>query len=258
MEEEMTNRRANGEGSVYRRGNGRYVGKYEDANGKRRYLSGKTKADVSAKRRKAIDDREAGIVVYENLSVEKFMEHWLEAAKDSVKPNTWRPYEAITGLHLVPAIGKTKLDKLNALQLHTLYKGKLASGLSPRRVQYIHVTVKKASNVAMRWQLVNKNVAAFAKPPRPPKHEITPLSKDQMCKLLETVRGNKLDALYVLAVTTGMRQGEILGLQWRDIDCGAFRGSRLLAVTEPVANEPVGAFGTKQYRYQQHMLSLFA
>ena len=79
-----------------------------------------------------------------------------------------------------------------------------------------------------------------------------------MCKLLETVRGNKLDALYVLAVTTGMRQGEILGLQWRDIDCGDFRGSRLLAVTEPVANEPVGAFGTKQYRYQQHMLSLFA
>ena len=118
----MTNRRANGEGSVYRRGNGRYVGEYEDANGKRRYLSGKTKADVSAKLRKAIDDREAGIVVYENLSVEKFMEYWLDATKDTVKPNTWRPYEAITRLHLVPAIGKTRLDKLNALQLHTLYK----------------------------------------------------------------------------------------------------------------------------------------
>ena len=70
----MTKRRVKGEGSVYQRGNGRYVGEYEDANGKRRYVSGKSKGDVSAKLRKAIADREAGIALVESLTVGAFMD----------------------------------------------------------------------------------------------------------------------------------------------------------------------------------------
>ena len=127
----MTKRRVKGEGSVYQRGNGRYVGEYEDANGKRRYVSGKSKGDVSAKLRKAIADREAGIALVESLTVGAFMDQWLGIAKDTVRPNSFKPYEVITRLHIKPTLGKTKLEKLTALQLQTLYHVKLKEGLSP-------------------------------------------------------------------------------------------------------------------------------
>jgi integrase len=151
----MTKRRAKGDGSVYQKKDGRYTGEYTDANGKRRYVSGKSKADVKTKIRTALANKEVEIVTGpENLNVEKFMDRWLEVTKDTVKPNTWRPYEAITRLHIKPTLGKVKLEKLNALQLQSLYRDKLNSSLSPRRVQYIHVTVRKALSDAVRWQLV--------------------------------------------------------------------------------------------------------
>jgi integrase len=74
---------------------------------------------------------------------------------------------------------------------------------------------------AVRLQLLSRNVADAAKPPRPVKQEITPLTQEQMRSLLEALKGDKLEALYVSAITTGMRQGELLGLMWKDIDLDA-------------------------------------
>jgi integrase len=214
----MTKRRVKGEGSAYKRGNGRYVGEYEDANGKRRYVSGTSKADVNTKLRKAIADREAGIALVESLTLEAFMDRWLGTVKDRVRPSSFKPYEAITRLHINPTLGKSKLEKLTALQLQTLYRTKLDEGLSPRRVQYIHVTIRKALKDAECWDLVRRNVADFVKPPKLVKSEIQPLSQSQMKTLLDAAKDEKLYCLYMLAVTTAMRQGEILGLQWRDMD----------------------------------------
>jgi integrase len=224
----MTKRRVKGEGSVYQRRNGRYVGEYEDANGKRRYVSGKGKGDVSAKLRKALADREAGIALVESLTVGAFMDQWLGIVKDTVRLNSFKPYEAITRLHIKTTLGRTKLEKLTALQLQTLYHAKLKEGLSPRRVQYIHVTIHKALKDAERWDLVRKNVAGSVKPPKPVKAEITPLTQEQLRKLLETAKADKLYCLYVLAVTTAMRQGELLGLQWKgiDLEAGTLRVNR--------------------------------
>jgi len=205
MGDKMTKRRVKGEGSVYRRKDGRCMGEYVDANGKKRYVSGKTKPEVRQKLRKLLEDRDAGIAHdSKGLTVERYMDRWLESIQDKVRPGTYKPYEAIVRLHIKPTLGSTKLDKLTALQLEKLYRQKLNEGLSARRVRYIHVTVHKALKDAVRLQLLSRNVADAAIPPRPVKQEIEPLTQDQMRSLLDASKSDKLHALYVLAITTGM------------------------------------------------------
>src|SRR5919112_815624 len=211
-------RRPKGSGSIYTRKDGRVVGEYE-AKGKKRYVYGKTKKDVAAKLAKAIADRDAGLV-YDSgkLTMEAYLDKWLDAIRDTLRNRTLQRHEQIARLHLKPTLGKVKLDKLNALQLQILYRRKLDSGLAPRTVQIIHATIYKALKQAVRWQLVPRNVAEAVNPPKAPKAEISPLTLAQVKSLLNAACGDRFEALYILAVTTGMRSGELLGLQWRDID----------------------------------------
>jgi integrase len=234
----MTKKRVNGEGSVYRRKDGRVVGEWVDANGKTRYMTSKTmsKAEMKTAIRKKLQERDEGITHdTEGLTVEKYMDRWLESIKDRVRPGTYKPYEAIVRLHIKPTLRTTKLEKLTAMQLEKLYRQKLDTGLSARRVRYIQVTIRKALKDAVRLQLLSRNVADAAIPPRPVKTEIEPLTQDQMRSLLEAAKDDKLHALYVLAITTGMRQGELLGLMWKDIDldAGTLKVNRPLCVKLP-------------------------
>jgi integrase len=176
------------------------------------------------------------------------MDRWLESTKDKVMPGTYKPYEAIVRLHVKPTLGRTKLDKLNAMQLERLYGQKLDAGLSARRVRYIHVTIRKALKDAVRLQLLSRNVADAAIPPRPVKAEIEPLTQDQMRNLLDAARGDKLEALYVLAITTVRRQGELLGLQWKnsDLESGTLRVNR--SVYEGVVSPPKTNAGHRPIR----------
>jgi integrase len=156
----MTKRRSKGEGSVYRRKDGRVVGEYEDANGKRRYISGATKPEVRKTLRKLLADRDAGIVYdSENLTVGGYLDRWLDAIKGSVRERTWERHEQVVRVHLKPTIGSVKLERLNALQVQSVYRQKLDGGLSARTVGIIHATVHKALKQAVRWVLVPRNVA---------------------------------------------------------------------------------------------------
>jgi integrase len=218
-------KRSRGEGSIYKRKDGRWCGKYVDANGKTCYLYGKTKAEVRVKLTKAVADKDAGIVYdAENLTIGVFLDKWLDAVKGSVRDRTWQRHEEVVRLHLKPTIGCTKLDKLNALQVQSVYRQKLDEGLSARSVEIIHATLHKALKQAVRWSLILRNVAEAVTSPRPAKKEIQPLTSEQLKALLTAARDDKLYALYVLAVTTGMRNGELLGRQWKDID---FEGGTL-------------------------------
>ena len=238
-----------GEGSVYKRSDGRIVGEYEDANGKRRYVSGKTKAEVRKKLRKLLADRDEGIAYdSENLTVGGYLDRWLEAVKGSVRERTWQRHEQVVRVHLKPTIGSVKLDRLNALQVQSMYRQKLDSGLSARTVGIIHATLHKALKQAVRWSLVPRNVAEAVTPPRPDRREIAPLTGEQTRALLNAARGDKLEALYVLAVTTGMRQGELLGLQWKDVDLegGTLKVNR--SVYEGVVSSPKTRAGRRTIR----------
>jgi integrase len=200
-------RRMKGTGSVYTRKDGRVIGEYE-VNGKTKYIYGRDEDVVKEKLAAAIRDRDAGFDA-KNLTTGEYFDRWLAAIKDTVRIGTWKQYEQITRLHLKPIIGKIKLDRLNALEIQQMYRSKLDAGLSARRVQYIHATIHKALRDAVKWRLIPYNVAEACIPPKQAKREIRPFSATEVKRLLAAARETqqRFYALYVLACTTGMRQG---------------------------------------------------
>lgn len=137
----------------------------------------------------------------------------------SVRQSTYDRYESIINLHIKPALGRIKLRKLTPFHLQTFYRDKLDNGLAPATVMNTHSIIYKALKQAICWDLIPRNVADNVTPPRPtPQKEMQPLSAEEARRLLEAARGDKLEALYVLAIYTGMREGELLGLKWEDVD----------------------------------------
>jgi integrase len=141
--------------------------------------------------------------------------------KDTVRQRTYERYESIVRVHIKPAIGRLKLKALTPAHVRALYRKKLDAGLAPRTVNYIHVTLHKALSQAVSDGLVQRN-AASVKAPRPGKPEIKPLSQEQARKLIAAAyeSGDRFEALYVLALHCGLREGELLGLRWADVDLG--------------------------------------
>ncbi len=188
-------RRGAGEGSIYQRRDGRWVGQYE-AEGKRRYVYGQDREAVRAKLTKALADRDAGLVFdSRNLAVSEYVPLWLDSIREAVGPRTWKRHEELMRLHVLPRLGSTKLGKLNALQIQSLYRKKLDAGLSPTTVRKIHATLYKAIKQAVRWQLVPRNVCDSVTPPRATKVEIEALTREQVKGLLDTAKSDTLRPL---------------------------------------------------------------
>src|SRR5215210_3983506 len=216
-------RRGKGEGSIYRRKDGRWVGQYE-VNGERRYLGGKTRTEVAKKLTKAIAERDAGLVFdAEGLTVGEYLTRWLDTVRGTVKDNTWSGHEINVRVHLSPALGSTKLDKLNPFQVQSFYRAKLDDGQSPASVLKIHGTLSKALKAAVRWRLLPLNPCADVTPPRPPKANVQALEVQQVKTLLDAAEDTDLYALWVLLSTTAIRIGEALALQWDDLDLDTCR-----------------------------------
>src|SRR5919107_1060526 len=195
----MMGRRRNGEGTITRRRDGRWEARYtaQTVDGpKRKVLYGKTREEVSKKLTKAMADRDGGLVFdHENLRVEDYLDRWLKGSvRGSVKPES---YERILRVHVVPTLGRVKLNNLNPLHLQSLYRERLDSGLSTRTVQYVHVVMHRALKQAVRWGLVPRNVSEAVDPPRTHRKEMRPLSPDQARTFLEAAQGDRLEALYV-------------------------------------------------------------
>lgn len=167
----------------------------------------------------ALKARDDGLpAITERQTVAQFMQSWLLATRPSLRANTWVRYEQYVRLHIIPTLGKMTLTALTPQHLQRLYADRLEAGLSPTTVHHLHAALHKALDQAVRWNLVARNVADLVDPPRDRHFEIATLSPEQARTLLDTAAGNRLEALYVLALTTGMRQGEILGLRWRHVD----------------------------------------
>lgn len=237
-------KRAHNEGSIFQRKDGRYVGQYHDGI-KRRYIYGREKETVRRKLNKAIGDRDNGVVYdSENLSVGEYIPRWLESIRDNVGHSTYIRYEQLCRLHIQPTLGSIKLDKLSPLQLSSFYRSKLDSGLSARSVEYLHVTLYKALKQAVRWQMLPRNVAESVDRPKIASKEIEPLTKEQVKTLLESARGTRYECLITLAVTTGARQGELLALQWKDVDLD----SGILHIRRGIHNGHITETKTKSSR----------
>ncbi len=118
-------------------------------------------------------------------------------------------------------LGGHLLVQLTPPHVQALLNAKSDTGLSPRTVAYIRSVLRQALRQGERWGMVGRNVASLAAPPRVPRREVRPLSPDQARRFLEAINGDRLESLYVLAIGTGLRQGEILGLSWADVDLDA-------------------------------------
>jgi integrase len=222
----MTRKRGNGEGSrPRRRPDGSWEARYTihtSKGPKRKTVYGRTRQEVADKLAHALSDRAQGLTFEAgSLKLGEYLDRWLPNIRDTVRQRTWERYEQLVRVHIKPALGRVKLKDLTATHARGLYREKLESGSSPRTVQYIHTTLRKALQDAMSDGLMPRNVADGIKAPRPKRKEINPLSPEQARTFLKAVRGDRLEALYVLALHRGLRQGELLGLRWDDLDLEA-------------------------------------
>jgi integrase len=131
---------------------------------------------------------------------------------------TQERYEQHIRLHIVPILGRIALARLTAQQIQTLYTLKLGEGLSARTIRHVHAVLHSALKSAVRLGTVPFNVCERVDPPRPARTEMRPLTQEQAQAFLQAIQGDRLEALFVLAIHTGMRQGELLGLRWCDVD----------------------------------------
>jgi integrase len=187
-----------------------------------------------------------------------FLDGWLETVEPQLRPSTFASYTMIVARHVKPALGLVKIQELTALQLNAAYAkmlktgavhAKTTRGLSPRTVRYTHTIVRKALADAVKWNLIPRNVADAANPPaRRPRPKRT-WTADELLRFLDHVRDDRLYAAFLLAATTGMRRGEILGLPWSavDLDTGKLSVSRsLVSVDYSVrVSEPKTARGRR-------------
>ncbi len=172
-----------------------------------------------------------------------------EVAGGSLKPATAEFYRHLLEAHVLPTLGGTLLHVLDAPALNRLYGELLAKGLSTTSVHSVHVSVGKVLGDAVRWKKLARNVAKEASPPAPARAEMKVWSGPQLRDFLEAVSGDRLFALWHLAVFTGMRRGELAGLRWVDVDLEAtslrIASTRVAVGTEVVTGSPKTSKGRR-------------
>ena len=167
-----------------------------------------------------------GFVEPQTLTLGDYLERWLDSQKaSSVSAKTFERYDEICRMHLVPNLGSNRLQKLQPMQIQSYYSeahknGRLngKGGLSARTVLHHHRILRQALQQAVRWRLISINPADAVKPPKPVRKEMETLSDDDTAKLLNGFQDTNYFVPVLIAVTTGLRQGEILALRWGDID----------------------------------------
>lgn len=217
-------RRGNGEGSVFQRKDGRWVGSaslgYAQGKRQRKHVFGKTRQEVASKLHKVLRGLEQGISPPpDNVTVGRFLTEWLEESVcSSVRPRTYESYSMIVGRHLKPALGRIRVRRLAVRQIQSYLNDKLAGGLSPSSVRGHHAVLRAALSQAEKWGLVTRNVAKLVDPPKVERTAIVSFTPEQCRAFLDALAGDRLEPLYVAALALGLRKGELLGLRWDDVD----------------------------------------
>jgi integrase len=218
-------RRGWSEGSIYQRADGRWVGSVSlgyDGQGKRkrRVVYGETKNDVAKELRKLQTSADAGAVAESGrLTLGEFVNHWLEnTARPKVRPATFHRYEQIARLHVVAQLGGVQLGKLRAAHVEGFYAAMQKSGASGRTRQSCGQLLSAALKHAVRVKLIPFSPAEAVPKAQPEHRELVTLTEQQTGQLLAEAKEHRLHALFAVAIGTGMRLGELLALQWADID----------------------------------------
>jgi integrase len=178
-----------------------------------------TKKDAEAALAELVRSVETGLDFDSSrLTVGEYLEKWLDASSKRVKQRTFARYSELLRLHVLPIVGSLPLAKLKPLHLEKVYSSAEDKGLSKQSVLHIHRVAYTALRQAVRWQLVGRNVAEAVIPPRPDRRNLAALEPADVRELFEAVAGTHLETPTILAVGTGMRLGEVLGLRWRHVN----------------------------------------
>ncbi len=215
-------RRGPGEGSIFRRKDGRWcavmtVGCEPGVKQRRLYFYGRTQAEVRKKLTEALSQRDWGIVREpREQTLGEFLNRWMESVvQHNVRPTTYSNYQYV--LRHVSRLGKLKLSKLTPQHIQMLYRELRSTGLG-RTIVVLHAILHKALDQAVKWGLVPRNITDAVETPKIEKKEFRALTPEEAFRFLRAASEDRLYALYVLAITCGLRLGELLGLRWQDVD----------------------------------------
>jgi len=193
-------------------------------NGKRRRVSvyGKTKAEIVDKLH-AADRGTAAIDAYSAraTTLTAFVARWLADTQGSLAASTQDRYASLLRIHIEPNFGDFTLGNATAPRLQATMTRLQGNGVTPRVLQQIRTLLHRALQQAVEWRLLGANPVTYVSRARTQPRPIRPLSAQEARRLLDASEGNRLHALFVLAVATGLRRGELLGLQWGDVDLDA-------------------------------------
>ena len=230
-----------------------------------------TKRDAEALLVQLLHQRENGIDAPPGrLTVAEYLQRWLSVyAQPNTAPKTFRRYEQIVRVHLLPVIGGTPLAKLRPLHIQEVYTQVLEKGVSARTALHCHRVLREALQHALKWQLIPRNPADSVQPPRPQRYEIAAMGPDEVKRLLAAADETRYGDLIHLAALSGLRQGELMGLRWQDVDLEAgilhirqtcqwlprqgfiFRQPKTYRSARPVALSPASAQRLRQHRLRQ-------
>lgn len=218
----MAKRRKHGEGTLFKRSDGRYQASFVASDGKRKYFYAWKSSEALEKMRKAQQEDQKGLLSSgKKMLLRDYLPQWLETVeKPKVRLSSYKQYKSAINRHLVPALGHVMVHKLTVQQVQGLYAQKLEEGLSPNTIHIIHGVLHRALNNAVRWNLISRNVTEAVTLPKAERKEHRTLNQEEANRLITIVSGTRLEALLILALTTAMRKGELLGLRWSDIDLG--------------------------------------
>jgi integrase len=217
-------RRGHGDGGIRKRPDSRWEGTVDVTTygraRRRKYVYGRTRAEVVERLRAVQHTRDEGLpVIDERVTLARFLQTWLDQV---VRPQrgyaTWQGYEVNVRRHIVPVLGKRTLAKLSPADVQALINMKREEGLAPRTVQYVHATLRAALGVALRWGVIARNVATLVEPVSVDRPAVVPFRPEEVQALLAAAAEERLGAFYTVALAVGLRPGGPLGLKWADID----------------------------------------
>lgn len=214
----MAKKRGQGEGSIYKRKDGLWVAALM-IHGKRlvKYFGAQRDARNWLQETRLQVNNGLSFSVAQ-ITVSNYLREWLSSYETSIRPKTFAQYTQIVNQYLAPEFATLKLRDLRPDHIQALYARKIREGRSPRTVLVIHAVLHRALNQALRWGLIGRNPAQAVNRPRFKKKEMHTLNENQVKELLSAGKNSRYETLLWMAITTGLRQGEILGLKWSDLD----------------------------------------
>lgn len=214
----MPRKRGNNEGSVFRLSSGRWCGQvsHEGHRQSKSFITQRECIDWVRQSRNQIGDGMS--YASTQITLGEYLDGWLTVKKAERRYATWVHYDWLARGYIIPVLGNIKLKDLRAIHIQELYTNLLKSGIGIPTVRKIHAVMNSALNKAVKNDVIMGNPVKKADPPEKPQKEMVILSEIQIGQLLVTAKNHRLEALFHLAISTGMRESELLGLQWKDLD----------------------------------------